>query len=303
MTATASQIADPITRQNRKASQLLVASARRSFDPRVDIDWDTPLEADKWFVPEKRCTLYGTRLWASMTLEQRLASSREELASSIAIGVWTEHMLLQMVARYAYDRDITSPAVQFALTEVGDEVRHMAMFARTLETIGSQPYPIPWKTRESGRLLKSCAPVEALWALLLLTEEVFECVQREMANDETVQPLVRAMCRIHIFEEARHIGFARTELERFAPRLSASRRSALRLMLAMTVKTFADEVFNPLMYTRAGLDPRVARREAVANPYNRETFKWAGQHITDYYQSIGLIGGSSARIWRKAGFL
>ncbi len=295
--------ADPIARQNRKASQLLVASARRSFDPRVDIDWDTPLEPGKWFVPEERCTLYGTERWASLTLDQRLACSREELASSIAIGVWTEYMLLQMVARYAYGRDITSPAVQFALTEVGDEVRHMAMFARTIEKIGCQAYPIPWKTRESGRLLKSCAPVEALWALLLLTEEVFECVQREMAADESVQPLVRSMCRIHIFEEARHIGFARTELERFAPRLSASRRSALRLMLAMTVKTFADEVFNPLMYARAGLDHKEARREGMANPHNRETFKWAAQHITDYYQSIGLIGGSSARIWKQAGFL
>ena len=92
--------ADPIARQNRKASQLLVASARRSFDPRVDIDWDTPLDPGKWFVPEKRCTLYGTERWASLTLDQRLACSREELASSIAIGVWTEYMLLQMVARY-----------------------------------------------------------------------------------------------------------------------------------------------------------------------------------------------------------
>lgn len=290
-------------RQVTKARQLLASSARASYDPDVDIDWSAPLETGKWFLPEHRCSLYGTPLWESLNIEQKLVLSREELASSIALGVWTEHVLLQLVARYVYDRDVADPAVQFALTEVADEVRHMIMFAHVVESIGSSTYKAPWRIQESGRLMKSTFPVQALWALVLLTEEIFDRVQREMAADETVQPVVRAMCRIHVVEEARHISFARAELETFVHDLGPARRGALRTMLALSAQTFAHELFNPEMYRRAGLDPRVAVRAARSNPRNRETFSWAAGRILEHYRGIGLIGGASERIWRSAGFL
>ncbi len=212
---------DPLVRQTKKATQLLVASARHSYDPRVDVNWDEPLEEGKWFLPEKRISLYGTELYDSLSMEQKLLLSREELASSLAAGVWTEHILLHLVSRYAYKRDITSPQVQFALTEVADEVRHMIMFAQLVEKTGSEFYPVNPKTQRAGLLLKTFAPVPALWAMLLLTEEFFDRFQREQASDETVQPLVRTVARIHVVEEARHISFARTELERFVPTLSS----------------------------------------------------------------------------------
>ncbi|MGW6360999.1 AurF N-oxygenase family protein [Streptomyces sp. NPDC055092] len=294
--------ADPIAQQTKKAQQLLVSSSRHSYDPGLDIDWDAPLEEGKWFLPEKRCTLYGTKTWDTLTQEQKLLLTREEMASSIALGVWTEHVLLQLVSRYVYDKSVASPQVQFALTEMADEVRHMIMFANVVERMGSEIYPTPWKIRESGRMLKTAAPVAALWALLLLTEEIFDKVQREVAADETVQPLVRTMSRIHVVEEARHISFARTELERFVPKLNKVQLSSLRMMLALSIQTFAGEFFNPLMYRRAGL-PDSVRKEAMANPHSRETFGWAAKRITDYYKSIGIIGGASERIWRKAGFI
>lgn len=294
---------DTLEKQTRKAQQLMTSSIRTSYDPIVDIDWSAPNEADKWFLSERFCSLVGTDLWESFTLEQKILISREELASSIALGVWTEHMLLQMVSRYIYDRDVATPEVQFALTEVADECRHMIMFAKVVEATGAQTYPTPWRTRESGRLLKTMAPVTALWALILMTEEIFERIQREMARDESVQPVVRAMSRIHVVEEARHIGFARAELERVVPRMSKPQRSALRLMLALAVQTFAQETFNPLMYQRAGLNPKQAVRVAKNNPANRETFKWAAGRITEHYKEIGLIGGSSVAIWKRAGFL
>jgi hypothetical protein len=289
-------------RQTRRAAQLLASSSEHSYDPDIDIDWSAGLEPGMWFVPQHRCTLYGTPTWERMSEEQRLLLSREELAASIALGVWTEQMLLQMVSRYVYDRDVSTPPVQFALTEVADEVRHMIMFARVVDAIGSQIYPTPPRIKQTGRLLKSAAPVSALWALVLLTEEMFDRTQREMAADESVQPLVRAMARIHVIEEARHISFARTEIEARVPELNRVELSAFRTLLAMSVQTFAGEFFNPHVYRRVGLDRRQAMRDARANPHVRETFRWAAGRITDYYSSIGLIGGPSAHIWSRLGF-
>ena len=81
---------DPLARQTKKAAQLLIASARHSYDPMVDIKWDEPLVEGKWFLAERRCSLYGTELWDSLSLEQKILLSREELAASLAVGVWTE---------------------------------------------------------------------------------------------------------------------------------------------------------------------------------------------------------------------
>ena len=294
---------DPLAKQASKARQLLSSSARQSYDPTIDIDWSAPPVEGAWFVPERRVSLNGTPIWARLSREQKLRLSREEFASSIALGVWTEQMLLQLVARYVYDRDVASPSVQFALTEIADEVRHMIMFANVVDSIGASSYPTPWKIRESGRLMKTTFPVQALWALVLLTEEIFDRVQREMAADESVQPVVRAMCRIHVVEEARHISFARAELETFVDRLNAVQREALRTMLALSARTFATEIFNPEMYRRAGLDPKPCVEAARSNPRNREMFAWAGARIIGHYQEIGLIGGATERIWRSAGFL
>lgn len=303
MTTLAFNLDAALGQQAKKASQLLAASAKKSYNPLVDIDWAAPLEPGKWFLPEKRCSLYGTELWDSLSLEQKLVCSREELAASFALGVWTEFLLLQMVSRYVYDRDITSPQVKYALTEAADETRHMIMFADLTEKMGAKSYKIPFRTRESGRLLKFAAPLPWLWALLMLTEKVFDKFQREMAADDTVQPVVRAMSRIHVVEEARHISFAQTELELLLPKISKVERFALQMVLALTVKTLSTEVFNPEMYKRAGIDPKAARRAAMRNPNNKATFKWAGEEIGKYYQSIGLIEGLSLKIWKQAGFL
>lgn len=294
---------DPLARQTKKAAQLLVASARHSYDPMVDIDWDAPLEEGKWFLAEKRCSLYGTELWDSLGLEQKILVSREELAASVAVGVWTEHILLHLVSRYVYKRDVSTPQVQFALTEVADEVRHMIMFAKLIEKIGNEIYPTPAKTLKNGLILKTFAPVPALWALILLTEEFFDRFQREQSNDESIQPVVRAVARIHVIEEARHISFARTELERFVPTLSSFKLDLLRKFLANVVKSIREDRYNPLVYQRAGLDPKVAVAQAKASPYGKQNAAYGAERIAAYYKRIGLIGGSSEKVWYEAGWL
>ncbi|WP_442785371.1 diiron oxygenase, partial [Amycolatopsis sp. H20-H5] len=42
----------------------------------------------------------------------------------------------------------------------------------------------------------------SMWVATLIGEEVFDALQREHLKDESVQPLVRAVMRIHVAEEA-----------------------------------------------------------------------------------------------------
>ncbi|WP_304116551.1 diiron oxygenase [Mycolicibacterium bacteremicum] len=294
---------DPKAIQSKRAARLLVASAKHSYDPRVDIDWDAPLQKDLWFLAERRMSLFGTELYDSLPIDQKLLLSREEFVSSLGTGIWIEHILLHLVARYAYPRDIATPEVQFALTELGDEVRHMIMFARLIEKLGSTPYPMSPKTRRSGLILKTFAPLPLLWAILLFTEEFLDRFQREQAEDETIQPIVRTVARIHVVEEARHITFARSELERVVPTLSQRRLDLLRRVLAGFVKSSRENRYNPLMYQRAGLDPVIAVEIGKKNLIGKRSGAYGAERIAPYFKSIGLIGGKSEAVWRELGWL
>ena len=56
------------------------------------------------------------------------------------IGLWFEIILMQMLLRYAYDRDPRRQHIQYALTEIADECRHSVMFARMTERYGVPDY-------------------------------------------------------------------------------------------------------------------------------------------------------------------
>ena len=116
------------------AHRLLRSTAKQSYDPEVDIDWDAPLVEGAWFMQPERLSLYGTPMWDAMSPEQRVELSRHEIASIASVGLWFEIILMQMMVRELYDQDPRSERTQYALTEVGDETRHSVMFGRAIRT-------------------------------------------------------------------------------------------------------------------------------------------------------------------------
>lgn len=63
------------------AERLLLSSAKHSFDPDKELDWDAPFEEGKWFWPPELVSLYGTPMWRKMSEEQRIALSQHEAAA------------------------------------------------------------------------------------------------------------------------------------------------------------------------------------------------------------------------------
>jgi hypothetical protein len=123
---------------------LLNSSSKTSYDPLLDIDWDAPVEdLQKAYLPFERVSLYGTELWDQLTKEQRVELSKHELASIAGTGLWFEIILIQMLARYAYHQDPLASHTHYALTEIGDETRHVIMFAKALSRMGLPAYRPP----------------------------------------------------------------------------------------------------------------------------------------------------------------
>ena len=290
------------TRAGREqvADRLLRSTALRSYDPELEIDWSAPPVDGVGYLPEERCSLYGTPLWRSLSPEQRLELGKHEAASVASVGIWLEFLLMRMLTKLAYNGDPTSRHVQYALTEIADECRHSTMFAMLIERMAVPAYGPRPHIRRRGKLLPLLAHGPAMWGAVLIGEEVIDRFQREMVGNENIQPLMRMVNRIHIVEEARHIGFARAELVRTAAEVPRWELPYHRLLLAHIAYIVCRSLVNPAVYAAVGLDPRATRKVAVNNPYHRETIRYGGEKIMPFLAEAGLVGAPGMYFWRQS---
>jgi hypothetical protein len=295
-----------MTIQDREkvAARLLRASERLSYDPITDIDWNQPLDPTLFAIPEHRISLYGTELWARMPQEQRVQLSWHEFASISSVGLWFELILMQGLLRYAYDQDPGSAHVQFALTEIGDETRHSIMFARAAERLAPGARYRPSRlVHDLGRVYKSTAAGPMLFASVLVAEETLDRLQRELVATDGMLPLAQQVARIHVTEEARHVAYARTVVERQMPSLSRPQRAVNRTATLTTSIQVVNAFLDPAIYTNVGLNRGEAVAAARANPHHRQTRLWMAERVTDFLRSSGVIAGPITAGWRRAGLL
>lgn len=282
------------------AARLLRSSVDKSYDPSIDIDWDAPLEEGKYGIVPERISLYGTELWDRMSQEQRITLSVHEFCSVARIGLWFEMILMQMLLRYAYDRDPRRAHIQYALVEIADECRHSMMFAKATERYGVPDYAPGRLTHEQGRLMAAIGTGPAMFAGTLYVEEILDQLQREGMRDERVQPLSRMINKIHVTEEARHVRYAREELQRIVPRINRAERAWARYLTARIAFVVARNLIHPEVYRSVGIDPKAGRAAALANPNHQETLRWSARKLIPFLREQGLVGGPSELLWKRA---
>jgi hypothetical protein len=296
-------LADPIADRESTALKLLEASARHSFDPMREIDWDAPLAEDMLFIPERLVSAYGTPGWERMSRAQRIDLSRREVASMASVGIWFELILLRMLSRYLYGKDPTTRHVAYALTEIADECRHSIMFARLIDKLEAPAYGPGRQAMFLGRLMATISTGPEMFAATLIAEEILDSMQRDTMRDETVQPLIRAVNRIHVVEEARHVRYAREELVRQARRASGAQLARARLATARAAHVIGTRLVHPRVYSDAGLDPARTRAEIAAGPHRRQVLTRASGRLVSFFDEVGLMGGPGLRLWRSAGLI
>jgi P-aminobenzoate N-oxygenase AurF len=290
--------------RDKTATRLLQSSARNSYDPLLDIDWDAPVDGGpQAFMPFERVSLYGTELWDGLSDEQKIELSRQELASVASTGLWFEIILIQLLARYAYHQDPKAPHTHYALTEIGDETRHVIMFAKALERLDCPAYRPPRFVHQLARLYKATARGPALFAPVLVAEEITDRLQRETMNDESIHPLVRMVNRIHVVEEARHVRFAREEVARQMPLLGPLGRFVSNTVSAAVGAIVVSVLINPEVYAAVGLDPKQAAKVARANPHHQQTRRWMAEKIMAFLDEQGMVTWSSRPIYKLAHLL
>ncbi len=283
--------------------RLLKSAAKQSYDPEIDIDWEAPEVPGLWWMQPERMSLYGTHLWDRLTEEQRIELSKHEVASIASVGLWFEIVLMQLLLKDVYRSDPRSPRTHFTLTEIADECRHSMMFGKAIGRFGAPAYGPRDQFNKLARIYPTISRGAGAFASILIGEEPVDRWQRDMLHDERIQPLVRMVMRIHVLEEARHVTFARDELEKSVRGLSKAERLWHQTLTAQGAFVMMRSLVHPDVYTSVGIDPREGRRTALANPHYRETIAWMGEKVMPYLEEQGMVGGGRNRKTWKASFL
>ena len=282
------------------ATRLLKTAEKHSYNPDVDIDWDQPpVPGLYWGVPE-HSSLYGTHLWAGLTEEQRIELTKHEVVSIASVGIWFEMILMQMLLRHLYDENYSDSHARHTLTEIAEECRHSMMFGRLAATAGAPAYGVGSTTRQLGRLFKTTATPTLVFGGTLYVEEILDGFQRDGMNDERVQPLARAVNRLHVVEEARHMKFAREEMARQLSTAGRLTKAHDRLVLGGVAYFATQALIHPRAYAAVGLDPAEARKVAQANPFWRQTKRNATEKVLDFYNEHGMLTGPGRGFWKAA---
>ncbi|GJF27634.1 membrane protein [Kitasatospora sp. NE20-6] len=297
--ATTAVLEERDRQRRRTAERLLASSVKLSFDPLTEVDWDAEPVPGAYYIAPRRISLYGTALWQGLTEEQRIELSKHEVASVASVGIWFEEILMQMLLRHAFDRDPTTAHVQYALTEIADECRHSVMFARMIAKMGAPAYGAGRVAHNLGRVFKAVSTHSQTFGGTMYVEEILDSFQREMMNDESLQPLVRQVSRIHVIEEARHITYAREELQR--KDLGLVRRRAEQLLMGVVIYFATTRLIHPRVYASVGIDPAEGSRAARANPHWRAAKVEMAAKVVGVLDRAGLVGRTNRWLLRAAG--
>ncbi|BBZ14418.1 AurF N-oxygenase family protein [Mycobacterium branderi] len=292
-----------INAHDEVAERLIGGSLRRSFNSLVDVDWDAPQDPDLFYMPPEMISLYGTPMWEQMTHRQRVELSRQEVANLLSRAVWFENTLNQGLLMVMLHQDPTSRHVHYALTELGDETRHMVMFGRAVAAIGAKPYRLSWTEALAVQLFPLVYRGLMLWVAALCGEEFLDDAQRKYLRHPDLQPIIAQVMRIHVVEEARHIRYAREGVRRRIQRAPRWERAVAATLNGGAGFVLRRMCYDKRVYARCGLDVKEAMRQARNNELvaarHREAF--AGLH--DFLDENGLLNPVSRWLWRKFGFL
>lgn len=288
-----------LPRTAARSHQLVAASQRTTLDPFEYIDWSVPIDDSAFHLPPELLPLYGTAPWTAMSETERIAYSRHETAALCGAGVWFENVLMQVVLRHLADLPVTDPAHRYLLVEVADECRHSMMFGEYIRRAGTPAY----RPEMSASSLSDDDPARRAvsYLLILAVEELLDHMNRATMRDERVHPTSRAMAKLHVLEEARHVNFAKTYLAESFETLDDAARREIADAAPVLVGVVADLSVDPAVYEHLGIadGAEVAR----ANPNHRTTIVAGLAKLTNFLTEIGVIDQEHRSTWVELGLV
>ena len=130
-----------------------------------------------------------------------------------------------------------------------------------------------------------------------MRDDVIECDQKS----REIKILMLEDCELDAELFAAHLAKAGLVFAiRRVANVSRFTRARIRLALGITAYFIVTSLVNPKVYEAAGLDPKQARAVAQANTHYHDKIRAGSAKTVEFLDSIGLIGGPSTVLLRRA---
>lgn len=320
--------ADFHTRNIRRAT----ASANKINTPfpnkKLDyIDWDAPEYAitpddPRWILPDSFDL--GAHPWyQELDEEEKIRIGMYRYAQVARVGSEFEEALISGIALRNMWLPSGSAEKRYSTHEAEEEQRHILMFDEFVHRTGTNPEGAPNWFRNASYLVgpvAKLAPV-AFWSLVLSGEEPIDRTQRalveiaeknakeagkDVEEEGTLHPIIYRVMKLHIEEEARHIGFADDFLHEKTSRLSPREKKILRISLPMMLRLAADVMLKPSEQARIDMDiPKWVVDETWWNSeHGQASFQGLFKKTLPRLEELDLIDNRSRLgklAWKKSG--
>jgi hypothetical protein len=281
--------------------RIIEGAHRKSFDPYKTIDWSVPFDLERFYVPPDMVSLYGTPMWDQMTREQQVKLSMHEACSVLATGIWFENLLSFKMMDYLTNVSPHDPHFYWMQIEVADECRHSMMFGEIIKRSGT-----PWYKPRFANLFafftKYLTPKLSMILGTLAAEDVTDYLNRRIAQDPECHPAMRELSKIHIVEEARHLGYAREWLKENWPRTGKIARALAKRDALMSTSIIIWQLVHPDVYKNVGLPPE-AVQIAKNNPHRAHLKREMAAEVVEFLSELEIIDEKAAPKWRAAGLM
>lgn len=299
----------------KKTNILSRASAKKYNNPfpieTVDyIDWDSPEYAiipddDRWILgPEDNL---GEHPWyQSLSRERQIEVGKFRFAHTCKVGSQFEQALIAGIMFSGMELRNDNSKFRYSMHEATEETHHIQMFQEFVnrsgvDTKGAAKWfrrVVPFLTPLSSRL-----PV-AFWAVILAGEEPIDQAQHEILDKhENLHPLIEKIMQVHVAEEARHISFAKNQIQEFVPKLSPVQKAAFAVGLPIILRVLADVIMKPSKeeLKSAGIPLDVAKEIWWDSENGRRVLHELFPDSRKLADDLGLRGRLGKAAWRAMG--
>jgi hypothetical protein len=278
---------------------LIDASARKSYDPMRDIDWnEAPIDDALPYLPASITPLYGTDFYDALTPRERNRLSLHVFAGSMHAGIEFEIVLQHILLRAISGADPKATWMRYTLVELADESRHSLMFAEFIRRSGVPVHRMPRRNRARAWAIGHLIPAHLGYIGVLVAEGVLDAFQREVMADPDVHPIARRVCRIHVTEEARHLAYAEEELRRRFAALSRPARRLAGAFGAQLAREIEASIIRPAIFE--DLWPGRGRELAELARHSgegRRVIRKAAERAVETLAEVGAIDRWTRRLW------
>jgi hypothetical protein len=285
------------------ADRLTKYSQNRVWDPHTTFEWPEQLTEGAWCMSPELISIYGTDAYEALDEAQRKKLALYEVGNFFSLVLQGERPLVQGLIHRLYSKYNTPSVTAYLHHFVDEENKHMMMFGEFCRRYVGKVYP-----EKKMVLPREYAKGEediAFYCKVMVVEELGDYYNAVMARDESVDPFVRRVNRVHMMDEARHLAFGRQFLaemfEKFRKEWSVETLAGFRSWLSEYLRSSWSDYYNPSMYRDAGLaDGYELRQMALRHPACTEHRRKASAKLVKYFLDVGLLEAEPSFVFSAA---